>query len=39
MVLKLPSAQKKNVVSVWKEHVSIFDKFFIDKVEMIFGES
>ena len=31
-------SSKKNDVSVWKEHVSIFCKFFIDEVETIFGE-
>ena len=30
---------KKNVLSIWKKHFSVFYKFFIDKVETIFGES
>ena len=33
MVLKLTSAQKKNVVSVWKEHVSIFYTFSLTKLK------
>ena len=31
-------SSKTNVLSVWKEHFSVFGKFFSDKVETVYWE-
>ena len=39
MVLKLPWAQKRNVLRVWKGHFPVFCKFLSDEVETVFWEN